>query len=125
MIQSIQFKLIAAGLIAGTLFGSGWKVRSWYDDAQQAAIMKAEKKTQDLLQTLSNEVATKTETAIQGIRIENRTIYNKTQKEILRDTVYRDCVLPPAGVQLVNQARQGTASSIKSANPVSGNTPVK
>ena len=124
MLIPVQAKIAAAGLVAVLLFGAGWQVRSWYDEAEEAAVLKAEAKTRDMMAALAAQVSIKTESAIQGIRIENRTIYNKTQKEILRDTVYRDCVVPAGGVQLINQAR-GAAGAGKSAGVVPGNAGAK
>lgn len=109
MIISFQVKAIAAALAMALIFGSGWQVRTWFDGAQQTARLEAEAANRKLMGELANKVSAITETAIQGIRIENRTIYNATQKEILRDTVYRDCVVPAAGILLVNKARGGSA----------------
>lgn len=103
-------KLAAILLSAALLFGGGWQVRTWYDGAQDSARLEAEAEGRKLLATLAKEVATQTEAAIRGITITNRTIYNEVQKEIFRDTVYRDCVLPDAGRLLVNQARSGAAA---------------
>jgi len=119
----VTLRLAAAGLAVVLTFGAGWQVRSWYDEAKEAAVLKAEAKTRDMMAALAAQVSIKTESAIQGIRIENRTIYNKTQKEILRDTVYRDCVVPAGGVQLINQARAAGAG--KPASAVPGNAGVK
>ncbi len=121
--MTTQIKVIIAAILAALLFGSGWQVRSWYDDAKETAILKAEAKTRDMMAELAAKVSAKTETAIQGIRIENRTIYNKVQKEVLRDTVYRDCVLPAGGLQLVNQAR--AAGARKPAGGVPSNAVAK
>lgn len=111
MLLSLQIKMVAA--VAGIVlsFGSGWTIHSWHTEAKQAAVLEQQAKDQQYLQELATKVAVQTEVAIQGIRIENRTVYNQVQKEILRDTVYRDCVLPAAGVQLVNQARGGISTS--------------
>ena len=99
---------IAAAVVA--LFLSGWMVRGWYEGSKDADRLEAEAKTRGLMVELANKVSETTETAIQGIRIENRTIYNEVQKEILREPIYRDCVLPDAGVRAANQARRGAAA---------------
>jgi len=109
--MSIQAKAIAAAIVAAILFGSGWQVRSWYDGAQDAARLEAEARATSLMNVLANKVSASTETAIQGIRIENRTIYNQAQKEIVRETVYAACRVPDAGLLLVNAARASTAAS--------------
>ena len=99
---------IAAAVVA--LFVSGWMTRGWYEGSKDADRLEAEAQTRGLMVELANKVSETTETAIQGIRIENRTIYNEVQREIQREPVYRDCVLPDAGVRAANQARRGAAA---------------
>ena len=108
--MSIQTKLIAGAVLALSLFGAGWQVRTWYDGAQDAAQLEAEARATELLAKLAAEVSSKTELAIQNIRVENRTIHTQAQKEVIRETVYSACVLPDTGRLLVNQARAGAAA---------------
>lgn len=103
-------KQIAIAIAVVGLILSGWLARGWYEGAKDADRLEAEAQTRGLMVELANKVSETTETAIQGIRIENRTIYNEVQKEILREPVYRDCVLPDAGVRAANQARRGAAA---------------
>lgn len=100
----------AVVLSAALVFGAGWQVRTWYDDAKDAAVLKAEQATRDKLVSLANQVSEKTEDAIKGIRIENRNIYTQAQKEVVRETVYADCKLPAGGVLRANQARRAAAA---------------
>lgn len=103
-------KQIAIAVAVAGLFLSGWMVRGWYEGSKDADRLEAEAQSRGLMVELANKVSESTETAIQGIRVENRTIYNEVQKEILREPVYRDCVLPDAGVRAANQARRGAAA---------------
>jgi hypothetical protein len=109
MIAATLKPYLLAGAVA-LVFGSGWQVRAWYDGAKDAAVLAAEKKTQDKLAELAGKVATTTETAIQGIKIENRTIYTTAAKEIIREPIYRDCVLPEPGRLRANEARRGATA---------------
>lgn len=109
----LGIKDIAVLVGAGLLAVGGWTARGWYEDSQDLAQAQAIEQSRELLRELAGDIATKTETAIGGIRVENRTIYTTAQKEILRETVYRDCVLPDAGRLLVNSARQGRAAAGK------------
>lgn len=120
MISKEHIKLaVAAGLVAGCMY-SGWSVRGWYEGAKDAAVLAAERKTQDMLAGLALSVAQRTEEAIQGIKIENRTIYQEATKEIIREPIYSDCVLPESGRLRVNAAR-GAATARKPDNPVRAN----
>lgn len=105
-----QAKIAGVVVLALALFGSGWTVRAWFDGSKEAVRLQAEAANRELMTELANKVSSTTETAIQGIRIENRTIYNETQKEVVRDVVYRDCVLPADGVRRANQARGRAAA---------------
>lgn len=96
---------IIVAIVAAILFGSGWQVRTWYDGAQDAARLEAEARATSLMNELAAKVSASTEAAIQGIRIENRTIYNQAQKEIVRETVYKECKIPTAGITLINDSR--------------------
>jgi hypothetical protein len=112
-------KQIAIAAAVVLLFISGWMVRGWYEGSKDATRLEAEENNRELMVELANKVSASTETAIQGIRIENRTIYNEVQKEIVANPVYRDCVLSDAGVRAANQARRGAATG-KSNGAVSG-----
>lgn len=108
--------VLLATTVAASGFG-GWWLRDLQADAADGARAVAEAAADRRLNALANQVATRTETALAGIRIENRTIYNETQREIQTNTVYRDCVLPADGVRLANRARAGTASQSGGAVP--------
>lgn len=106
----IPYRAIGIAILAAVLFGAGWQVRTWYDDSRELARNQAIEESRELMRALAGDIATKTEQAIGGIRVENRTIYNEASKEIVRDVIYRDCILPDAGRLLVNQARSGAAA---------------
>lgn len=91
--------------------GGGWQVRTWYQAEKDMAVIDAEKKTREQLADLAIDVAAATENAIQGIRIENRNIYTTAQKEVVKEPVYLDCVLPAGGVLRANQARAAGAAA--------------
>lgn len=107
---SVQAKLIVGAVLALALFGSGWQVRTWYDGAQDAARLEAEARATALLAKLAAEVSTKTELAIQKIRVVNQTIHTQAEKEVVREVRYAACILPEPGRLLVNQARAGAAA---------------
>jgi hypothetical protein len=98
--------IVAAGCMALAAYG-GWWLRDLQEQAVETARAVAEVDAQRRMLALANQVAVRTEDAIARIRIENRTVYNETQREIQTNTVYRDCVLPADGVRLANQARAG------------------
>jgi len=102
-----------AGALIGVaaIFAAGWQTSEWRRDsiehhaAQLAAQHRAE--TQAALDT----VAKRTAEAISAIHIEYRTIHNTAVKEVIRDPVYIDCVVPADGSRLLNAARAGNAES--------------
>lgn len=45
--------------------------------------------------------------AISGIKVQNRTVYQEVQREVLERPVYRDCVHSPDQLQRINAALTG------------------
>lgn len=100
---------IAIGFVA-LVFAGGWQSRSWYEDSKDLASAQAIDKSREVMRELAGEVSKNTEQAIKGIRVENRNIYNEVQREVRENTVYRDCVVPDGGLQLINKARDRAAA---------------
>lgn len=107
---------VAAGIVVGAAYG-GWWLRDLQAEAAEGARATAEAAADRRMNALAARVATSTETAIAGIRIENRNIFNETQREIQTNTVYRDCVLPADGLRIANKARSGAAGQPGAAVP--------
>ena len=118
---SVKTAAIAAAILAS--IAAGWKLRDWQADAEAGARAGAELAAQRQIAQFAHAVSASTEAAIQNIRVENRTIYQRTQREITEKPVYHDCVLPADGVRLINAARAGSAGQSDGAVPESGATP--
>ena len=103
----------------------GWKLRDWKAVAESDALASAGLKAKEQMEQLANAVSAKTESAIQNIRVENRTIYQRTQREITEKPVYHDCVLPADGVRLVNAARAGSAGKSDNSLPATSTNSVE
>lgn len=101
---------VIAVIVAALLAVGGWTARGWYEDSKDLAAAQAIEKSREVMRDLANEVSGKTETAIQGIRVENRTIYQQASKEVVSVPVYSECLLPADGVRRANQARRGAAA---------------
>lgn len=114
---SVKTAAIAAAILVS--IATGWKLRDWQADAEAGAELAAQRQ----LAQFAHAVSARTEAAIQNIRVENRTIYQRTQREITEKPVYRDCVLPADGVHLINAARAGSAGQSDGAVPTAGTTP--
>lgn len=118
---SVKTVAIAAAILVS--IATGWRLRDWQADAEAGARASAELAAQRQLAQFAHAVSARTEAAIQNIRVENRTIYQRTQREITEKPVYRDCVLPADGVHLINAARAGSAGQSDGAVPTAGTTP--
>lgn len=97
-----QARLIAYAAVAAVSLATGWQVHAWkvgYD-------LSRDQKAQEAAAELVREVSGKTLEAIAGIRVENKAIYQQGRTEVLRETIYRDCVLPDAGRVLLESARK-------------------
>ena len=119
MLTSTHIKAAVIGLALVFLVGTGWTARGWYEGAKDAAALEAEARHRQFMTELANQVSTNTENAIREIRVENRTITQEVQREIVEKPIYRDCVLPDAGRMRANQARRGPAAG-KPDDKVSG-----
>lgn len=117
MVGNLRLLAIAAAILVS--IATGWKLRDWQADAEASAELAAQRQ----LAQFAHAVSARTEAAIQNIRVENRTIYQRTQREITEKPVYRDCVLPADGVRLINAARAGSAGQSDGAVPTAGTTP--
>lgn len=101
-LTGIQLRAIVYVALAAIAFGVGWQVHAW----KVAYDLERDSKAQEAAAELVREVSGKTLEAIAGIRIENKTIYQQGRTEVLRETIYRDCVVPPSGRVLLESARK-------------------
>ena len=76
----IELRLIVGSAILVLVFGAGWIVRGW----KEAAVDKAVADTREAALEGAAE-------AIAKIKVENRTIYAKVQREVVEKPVYREC----------------------------------
>ena len=118
---SVKTAAIAAAILVSIAIR--WKLRDWQADAEAGARASAELAAQRQLAQFAHAVSARTEAAIQNIRVENRTIYQRTQREITEKPVYHDCMLPADGVRLINAARAGSAGQSDDTVPSAGTTP--
>jgi hypothetical protein len=95
-------RLIAYAVVAALSFAVGWQVHAW----KVAYDLERDRQAQEAAAALVNEISGKTLDAIAGIRVENKTIYQQGRTEVLRETIYRDCVLPDTGRVLLESARK-------------------
>ena len=113
--MNTRILFFVASIASALIFG--WKLRDWQAVAEKDALVSTGLKSKQQMEQLAATVSANTEAAIQNIRVENRTIYQRTQREITEKPVYRDCVLPDNGLRLVNTARAGAAGQLDSAMP--------
>lgn len=95
-------RLIAYAVVAALSFAVGWQVHAW----KVAYDLERDRQAQEAAAALVNEISGKTLEAIAGIRIENKTIYQQGRTEVLRETIYRDCIIPEPGRLLLKSARK-------------------
>ena len=96
--------LILTAIIAAS-FASGWHVNSWHYTKNELKDIKAQVKADEEMRERLFNVSLETQEAIRNIRIENKTIYQKTEREVLREPIYTECVLTEEGVSLINRAK--------------------
>jgi len=93
----MNYKPYIIAALCAALVASGWFARSWYEDSITLAI-------HDL--TAEHNVAIAT--AIAGMHVENKTIYNKTIERISTDIQYKECKADAEMMSLTNRAIMGS-----------------
>jgi hypothetical protein len=113
--------LYAAILIAGLLggFTSAWKVQAWRHDA--AALARTQAESRDRVKKIErgDEAAAQHE----GFKSKEEVRYVTITKQVdrvVKDPVYRNICLPPAGLQLANDAIAGSEPASEPAPAVPG-----
>ena len=93
--------------VAAVAFLGGWKVKDWQEDAAKLAAVQAVEQARQAFAEENGKIAERLEGKLANLRIVNRTINNEVQREIQKETVYRnaDCAIPAGGVGLLNAAR--------------------
>ncbi len=100
MIDKVRIAAYAA--VAAIALVTGWQLHAW----KVAYDLERDRIAQEAADALVREISSKTLDQIAGIRIENKTIYQQGRTEVLRETIYRDCVLPDSGRLLLESARK-------------------
>ncbi|MCG6540155.1 hypothetical protein MCB86_08710 [Pseudomonas sp. KSR10] len=95
-------RLIAYAAVAAVSFATGWQVHAW----KVAYDLERDRAAREAAAALVNEISNKTLKQIAGIRVENKTIYQQGRTEVLRETIYRDCIVPEPGRVLLESARK-------------------
>ena len=106
---------IALLLVAVICAGTGWQVRDWKAGNDETDRLERKAEAETLARELIAGVSEKTITAIDGIKVVNTTIYQKTRHEITSNPVYVDCRVPADGMRLINDARSGIDRPIPAA----------
>lgn len=92
-------------VIAVISFGTGVMVTHWKHNSDALTEERMLAEVNKAARAAAANVAKQTAEAIGGIRLENRTIYQRGRTEVVRVPVYSDCLVPAAGGQLLNEAR--------------------
>lgn len=113
--------IYAAILIAGLLGGAtgAWQIQNWRHGAEEAIQAREDRARQETREAAQQGAAS----AIAALKPLNTTIVQKVQRELQTNTVYRDCKLPPAGLQLANEAITGRPAEPSGGGVVPGANP--
>ena len=106
--MNVQIFAIAFAIAVALSGFSGWKLHAWKDAADREQYERGAAKA---MEAAATEIA--------KIDLTSTTINRKVEHEIQTNTVYRDCVLPSSGVQLIREA-YGAAPVADSKLPAPG-----
>ena len=114
------YVLIAAGVFwVASVGAAGWFAYGAGVDSEVAGQAKISQAIADTKEAAQQGTAA----AIAGMKPINTTIVQKVQRELQTNTVYRDCKLPPAGLQLANEAITGRPAEPSGGGVVPGANP--
>lgn len=105
----------AVGALVGAAVctGAGWRLGI---DHMKAKALDAETVRQETIQAAQLGAAE----AISKIEVKQQTVIQKVQHEVQTNTVYRDCVVPPDGVRMLNDAIAGAGEGSAGGGAVQG-----
>ena len=113
----LYIKLAFMAATAATLFGSGWAVKGWKDDAAAAAQELGRQETRDVFHEHEAAVAALLEDRLSKLSA-NKTTVEIQREKIIDRPVYRNFCLDDDGLRLVEAARVGAPAPGKSASQV-------
>lgn len=85
--------------------GTGWKIDTWKNKAEQAHAIELAQQAERAANLRADEASNNFAEKLANFRVTQKTFYNETKREIEKP-VYIDpkCVLPASGVELRNRA---------------------
>ena len=92
----MNYKSYIIAALCPALIASGWFARSWYEDSISLALRDV---------TDSHNVAVAE--ALAKMKVENKTIYNKTIERITTDIQYKECKADAEMMLLTNRSIMG------------------
>jgi hypothetical protein len=105
----LPLKLLGYALAIAMVFFAGWKVRDWQADSdaldmanRQMEMMKARLIERDAITAEEAQKSKTLEELLAAMRESGGRVRVVREKEYVEKNVYRDCVVPNSGVQLIN-----------------------
>jgi preprotein translocase subunit SecF len=71
-------------------------------DSQRALQAEVDTKVQEAKEELTKAVVE----GLKGITVENKTIYQKATKEVLTKEIYKECIVPQEGKDIIKKAME-------------------
>lgn len=112
LLASLQARLIAAAIVALTIFTAGYRTCAVIRDAAHAKELQAEIDAKMAWIEWGEKQSEKLEKQLAALRRKNQNTTQKVSNEITSNDVYR-ALLPASGLSLYNQAIQGGEATSK------------
>lgn len=115
-----MYTYVATALVAGALaFGAAWKTQNWRYAAKELERTRIEGRDQLKKVERGDDAASAHEATKAKIETKYVTITRKVDR-VVKEPVYRNVCLPPAGLQLANDAIAGGGAASEPEAEVSG-----
>ncbi|WP_437883221.1 hypothetical protein [Pseudomonas sp. LRF_L74] len=109
-------RLLAYVLVTLLGLATGWQVHAWKAGSDEAIRLQAKQDSEEVARGMVADIAKQTVAAISGIRITNKTIYQRTQHEIIKEPMDPGCRIPASWMRNINDAR-ANRSGVAAALP--------
>ena len=93
----MNYKPYIIAALCVSLVASGWFARSWYEDSVVLAVRE-----------FKDDQNSRIATSIAAMKVENKTVYNKTIEHITTDIQYKECKADSEMMSLTNRAIMGS-----------------
>lgn len=121
MFDSLSFRIGLIAILSAVIFCTGWTVRGWKNDSEQAAIDRAANAIIEKATINESGIAAKVESRLAELKA-NQTVIDRGVIREIQKPIYRNVCFQPDLVRMLNDAARGDKAPPDPGKP-SGQVP--